>query len=600
MSEQKSRYSDLKLLLSFWALFVPFLVPAGGLIVLALLQANITLRATELGQKIIDCALHPGANDWTGLASQTLGMAVSMAGLLLCASALGVFGTQARSFIQQKFALKIQADVLAGLIRENGEVRASRQSGATLRAFASDGSSLAALLIFGLVGVAEHAVRAIAYSIGLITLPDGWRIVVVIAGLAIFLQVVVARAFARAERRVNEECDDLNQRFFGKAGRFFELLDRLLVFGGERRLADELIKLSNQAANRRRQSLLLSSSREALSGILTVVSLPATVILLVGSHGVSPGAIVRAQMLSNLLLTSISALSALPAAIQQFLPSLRRVRGFLDVPAIGARPAILPGLAEQNGAAAVRLGNLTFAFASTGKTVLRDITLDIPAGKVVGVVGKSGSGKSTLAKVLAGELPVTTGSIEIDGVDISKWPIFWKRELVGYLPTGFGFLDGSLKENLLLGRSDDEIKDLTRALKLSGVAAFLEEQGIGLDYPIRSLSGEGFLSFGQRRRLGIAQLLCGAQRILILDEPGASLDPETMRKIADNLREALTGRTAIIVTHDPDIFHTDFNVLLSEGTLLDVGTHEELLRRNSTYAALLTDSLEARQVITES
>ena len=605
MSKRTPADSDVKLLLSFWPLFVPFLAPAGGLIVLALLQANITLRATELGQQIIDRALHAGT-DWSGLASQNLGPAVTMALLLLAASALGVFATQARSFIQQRFALTIQDEVLASLISENGEDRSNRQSGATLRAFASDGSSLAALLIFGLVGFAEHAVRAIAYSVGLIAIPDGWRILVVIVVLAFFLQVIVARAFTRGERKVNAECDDLSQRFFGKAARFFELLDRLLLFGGERRMADELNRLSRQGASRRRQSLLLSSTREALSGILAVISLPVTVILLVGAHGVSPGSIIRAQMLINLLLTSISALSALPAAIQQFIPSLQRVRAFLDIPRVGAPPAELPALAGQKNAAALQVSNLGFAFTASGKVILRAISLEIPPGKTVGLIGKSGSGKSTLGKVLAGELPVTSGSIRIDGIDVTSWPILWKRKLVGYLPTGFGFLDGSLKDNLLFGRTDEEISDLPRALLLSGVAAFMAEQGIGLDFPIKSLTGEGFLSFGQRRRVGIAQLLCGSQRILILDEPGASLDPETMRKIAANLREALKGRTAIIVTHDPDIFHTDFNVFLSDGMITDIGTHDELLRRNPTYAGLLdevaeerSDSPEARQRMTD-
>jgi len=595
MSKPTSGSSDLKLLLSFWPLFVPFLAPAGGLVLLALLQANITLRATELGQQIIDRALHAGTSNWLGLSSENLISAVMMAALLLGASVLGVFAAQARSFIQQKFALKVQDDVLAGLIRENGEVRAGRQSGATLRAFASDGSSLAALLIFGLVGVAEHAVRAIAYSIGLMAIPDGWRILVVIAGLAIFLQVFVARAFAQSERKVNAECDDLNQRFFGKAARFFELLDRLLLFGGERRLADELNQLTRQAASRRRRSLFLSSSREALSGILAVISLPMTVILLVGAHGVSPGSIIRAQMLINLLLTSIAALCALPAAIQQFIPSLQRARVFLDIPGTPAPPPELPALIEQKRAAALHVHNLTFAFGSTGKVILHDVSLEIPAGKVVGIIGKSGSGKSTLGKVLAGELPVTSGSIRIDDVDVTDWPIFSRRKLVGYLPTGFGFLEGSLKENLLFGRTEEEINDLPGALQLSGVVAFMEEQGIGLDYPIKSLTGEGFLSFGQRRRVGIAQLLCGAQRILILDEPGASLDPETMRKIAVNLRVALKGRTAIIVTHDPDIFQTDFNVLFRDGAIADIGTHDELLQRNPAYAALLDEVAEQRQ-----
>ncbi|HET9377699.1 MAG TPA: hypothetical protein VFO40_22185, partial [Chthoniobacterales bacterium] len=106
---------------------------------------------------------------------------------------------------------------------------------------------------------------------------------------------------------------------------------------------------------------------------------------------------------------------------------------------------------------------------------------------------------------------------------------------------------------------------------------------------------EGFLSFGQRRRLGLAQLLCGTHRLVIIDEPGASLDSQSMQKIARNLRWAVTDRTAIVITHDPDIFETDFNLFFGDGEIADVGSHEDLLLRNAQYAELIRTVIADRR-----
>ena len=199
-----------------------------------------------------------------------------------------------------------------------------------------------------------------------------------------------------------------------------------------------------------------------------------------------------------------------------------------------------------------------------------------------------------MGKLLNGDLMPVDGKIWVDEVDITGWHLLWKRELIGYLPTGFEFLDGTLEENILLGRDRSQIEHFEESLRLSGVAKFLEEDGITLQHSIRSLSGEGFLSFGQRRRVGIAQLLCGKQRILILDEPGSSLDPETMLTVAANLREAVRGRTTLLITHDPDVFLTDFNVFIKNGVIADIGPHEVLMLRNQDYFDLLNKNMKER------
>ena len=587
-----SCHPDIPLLLRLHRYFVPFLLPAAALLVLALFQANLMLAATAAGQRLLDYFLHiaspkPGEQIQGAFMTAELRGAMEMAGWLVAAAVVGICAGQARSVIHEKFTLRLQREIIESLVHEDGETRAVRQTGATLRTYVSDAPSLSALLVFGIAGIGEHLVRLTTYLVGLLAIPSGWKIVLVVGGLGLVFQTVVVRAFARAERTAGESADRQNENLFNKAGRYFELLERLLFFGGERTIATEICDDAWEGAKLKRKSLLLSASREAISGILVTISLPLTVLLLFGSPGFSPGSVVQAQMLINLLLLSIAALCAVPASLRQFVPSLHRIDALLQIPRAPDPPDAVKSLASQSGGVAVRVRGLRFGFTGNEKLLFRNVDIDIPAGAIVGWVGRSGCGKSTLAKLLVGDLRPNTGSIWIDEQEVTDWPILWRRLVIGYLPTGFGFLDGTLERNVLFGRAKEAVGDLRGALDLSGVTDFMQEQGIDLSYKIRSLTGEGFLSFGQRRRLGLAQLLCGTHRLVIFDEPGASLDSQSMQKIAHSLRWALASRTAIVITHDPDIFETDFNMFFSDGEIADVGPHEELLLRNAQYAELI-------------
>jgi ATP-binding cassette, subfamily B, bacterial len=592
MALPQVKHPDIALLFRLRQYFIPFLLPAAALVILALCQANLTLAATSAGQHLLDHFLHiaptqSGEQNGGAFRSDELRDALAMAGWLVAAAIVGVGAGQARSAIHEKFTLRLQREIIDSLVHEAGETRASRQSGATLRTYVSDAPSLSAFLIFGIVGIGEHLARLSTYLIGLIAIPGGWKVVLVVGGLGFLLQTVVVKAFADAERRTGARADRLNENLFSQASRYFEVLERLIFFGGETAIAKEISGQAQEGAKIKRKSLLLASSREAISGILITISLPLTVLLLLGSPAFSPGSVIKAQMLINLFLLSIAALCAVPTTLRQFIPSLQRIDTLIQIPRVPEPPAVVDRLASQSGGVAMRVRGLKFGFSGNERMLFHHIDIDIPAGAVVGWVGRSGCGKSTLAKLLVGDLRASGGSIWIDEQEVTDWPILWRRRIIGYLPTGFGFLDGTLEQNILFGRKKQAIGDLRAALDLSGVTDFMQEQGIDLTYKIRSLTGEGFLSFGQRRRLGLAQLFCGTHRLVIIDEPGASLDPQSMQKIAQNLRWALANRTAIVITHDPDIFETDFNLFFNEGGIADVGPHEDLLLRNAQYAELI-------------
>jgi ABC-type bacteriocin/lantibiotic exporter with double-glycine peptidase domain len=596
---------DLRLAWSFHPFFLPFLFPGACLLFLALVQANLLFQSTVAGQRIIDLLSSHRTGSTTAMVTQILGfplatgspfvLALWMALLLLLAAILGIGAEQLRIGLSQKFRLQMQTEFLQALTLESGEMRAQRQTGELIKTFSTDAAGVSALLIFGVLGVFESIAKGVTYAIGLCSLPDGWKILFVIVPLTVAFQTLVNRSFSGAERLANERSDQLNRKASARIVRFFELVGRLVYFGGDQKYSAELVHLAAQAGKANRMFSLIASTRAATAGIVTSLSLPLIVMVLVpGVMAVTPGTIIQAQSLLGLLLMNISSLAAVPLMVAGSGPAMRQIRGILDIPKPGPPPPELPEVIARPGPAALRLRNVTFSYSGTDKPVLRGLDFDVPAGAVVGITGRSGSGKSTLGKLLNGDLIPSDGKIWIDDVEITGWHLIWKRELVGYLPTGFEFLDGTLEENILIGRDRSKIQHFEESLRLSGVSAFLEQDGITLQHNIRSLSGEGYLSFGQRRRVGIAQLLCGKQPILILDEPGSSLDPETMLTLAGNLREAVRGRTTLLITHDPDVFLTDFNLFIKNGLIADIGPHEILMQRNQDYFDLLNKNIKER------
>jgi ABC-type bacteriocin/lantibiotic exporter with double-glycine peptidase domain len=292
-----------------------------------------------------------------------------------------------------------------------------------------------------------------------------------------------------------------------------------------------------------------------------------------------------------LVTMTTGALVGIPAMLAQSSPSIRRVEEILTIPEPEPEPRELTPLRASASPPRVTVTNLFFQYPGMARPLLHDISFDIPAGACIGVIGGSGCGKSTLARILLGDLRPTSGQVMMDGIDVTDWHLWWKREVVGFLPAEQGFIRDTLEENVLFGRDREEVNDYETALAVSGVTAIASakaDQG-GMQMVIDSRVDD-FLSTGERRRVGIARLMLGRQRLWIFDEPGSGLDPRTMGEIARALSprsRVLAGRTCMIITHDPDVFETSFNIFMLNGTVADIGPHAELLQRNAAYANLV-------------
>ncbi|SDR34519.1 ATP-binding cassette, subfamily B, HlyB/CyaB [Rhizobiales bacterium GAS113] len=301
------------------------------------------------------------------------------------------------------------------------------------------------------------------------------------------------------------------------------------------------------------------------------------------------GELIAFNMIAGQVVQPILRLSQLWQDFQQVQISVERLGDILNAP-MEQVPRQLQSLPPIKGA--IELRNITFRYKAGAPDVLRDLSLSIKPGEVVGIVGPSGSGKSTITKLIQRLYMPEDGQVLFDGIDIAQLDPSWLRRQIGVV----------LQENLLLNRSihdnialSDPAMPRSRVMavaELAGAHEFIATLPQGYDSMIEERGAN--LSGGQRQRIAIARALATNPRILILDEATSALDYESERIIQDNMKQIVHGRTVIVIAHRlAAVRPCDRIIAVQRGRIVEEGSHAELLQRpDGLYAhlwALQTD-----------
>lgn len=299
-------------------------------------------------------------------------------------------------------------------------------------------------------------------------------------------------------------------------------------------------------------------------------------------NGTMVGSLFAFMMLSQRVATPLVGFARLLEDYEQVGTSIGQVASVLNRPL--ETDAASGGL-RPHFDGAISFDDVTFTYGGTRTPALDHVSFAVPAGTMLGVVGRSGSGKSTVTRLLQGINRDYSGFIRIDGTDLREINLRHLRENLGVVLQDNFLFRGSIRDNILAGRPGLTLEDAVRAARLAGAEEFIERMPNG--YQTHIEEGSPNLSGGQKQRLAIARALVADPRILILDEATSALDPESEAVVNSNLIRIANGRTMVVVSHRlSSLTECDQIAVLEKGTVVDVAPHDVLLQRCTVYRQL--------------
>jgi ABC-type bacteriocin/lantibiotic exporter with double-glycine peptidase domain len=362
-------------------------------------------------------------------------------------------------------------------------------------------------------------------------------------------------------------------------------LETYRLHGRERVLVERIATAEDVALDREQRIGVLRAiglAAPAASGLAMTIAVLTVGALLVMDGVLTLGGLIACQMLAGLINGPVVSLAAAMPHLQEAGGAFARIDDLQRYPL--ARAFEPERQAHERSpsriAGHVRLEGVSFGFAP-GQPLLRDITLDIPPGRLVAILGPSGSGKSTLARIIAGMSDPDSGSVLLDGLGLEEWPQPLLRRALQYVPQQAAVFSGSLDENLHLWDHAIRQQDSARAILQTGLHGVVAARAHGMHSPLSSHSPA--LSGGEVQRLALARALSRAPKVLVLDETTSALDFAAEAEILNQLR--LSGATVIVVTHRAGTaLRCDDAILLEQGAIVACGAPGAILLRETIAA----------------
>ena len=319
-------------------------------------------------------------------------------------------------------------------------------------------------------------------------------------------------------------------------------------------------------------------------------------LLLIGGNKINTGNLTQGELIAFInYMTQISlALVVLANVMVLFSKSWASAKRVSEL--LATKPAITDEGNEEavavEGAPAISFKDVSFAYGN-GSPTLKGLSIDIQKGETIGIIGGTGSGKSTLINLLPRFYDVSQGALEIDGVDVKKYPLKQLRSKIGLVPQQAMLFSGTIRSNMQWKKKDAIEDEIISDLKIAQAYDFVMQKSEGLDAPVQQ-KGKNF-SGGQRQRLSIARALVGNPQIVILDDSMSALDFATDLALRKALNENLPKDTTkiIISQRATSIKYADKIIVLDKGDVVGIDTHDNLLQSCKIYKEIYDSQQKA-------
>jgi ATP-binding cassette subfamily B protein len=562
-------------------LFRPYRWPLAAVVAIIIASSAVAMASPFLLRGVIDTALPE--RDLSLLTWLTAGM-VAVAALT---SALGVVQTWIATSVGQQVMHRLRTDVFAHLQRQSIAFFTRTRTGEVQSRITNDIGGMQSVVTTTATSIASNLTTAVATAIAMLAL--SWQLTLislVVMPPAYYLTRRVARMRRAITAAQQRELADLNVTV--EEGLSISGMQLSKTMGAAPAMIARFTASSARLIDLELRSSLAGRWR---MGTLNVIfaAIPAVIYLSAGlpmtAGTMTIGTLIAFTTLQNGLFRPITGLLNVGVSMVSSLALFARIFEYLDLPIEVDEPALPVPIDPARVAGHVRIEDVTFAYPGSDTAAVAGVTLDIPAGRTLALVGETGSGKSTLAALVARLYDPAAGRITIDGVDLRDMRPTDLAAVVGVVSQDTYLLHTTVRENLRYAKpdaGDAELEAAARAAQVHDVIAALPD---GYDTVVGS-RGHRF-SGGEKQRIAIARTLLRNPRVLVLDEATSALDNETERAVQLAFDEVARGRTTITIAHRlSTIRDADQIAVLAHGRIAERGTHATLLTGTGPYATL--------------
>jgi len=514
-------------------------------------------------------------------------LVAGMVAVAAVTSAFGVIQTWISTKVGQQVMHGLRTSVFAHLQRQSIAFFTRTRTGEVQSRITNDVGGMESVVTSTATSIAANLTTAVATAAAMVAL--SWRLSLlslVVMPPAIYLSRKVARMRRAITMQQQRELADLNVTV--EEGLSINGVQLAKTMGTGPALIRRFTASSARLIDLELRSQLAGRWRMASLSII-FAAIPAIIYLAAGlpvtAGTVSIGTLIAFTTLQNNLFRPITGLLSTGVSVVSSLALFARIFEYLDLPVEIDDPAhplpVEPDLISGH----VRLEDVSFSYAGADRPALSGVSLDVPAGTTLALVGETGSGKTTLGGLIARLYDPSAGRVTIDGIDLRDMRLADLADVVGVVSQETYLLHTTVRENLRYARpeaTDAEIEDAARAARIHDLIAGLPD---GYDTMVGS-RGHRF-SGGEKQRIAIARTLLRDPRVLVLDEATSALDTETERAVQQAFDTLAQGRTTITIAHRlSTIRDADQIVVLDHGRIAETGTHASLLAGNGRYAAL--------------
>ncbi|GIF76302.1 ABC transporter ATP-binding protein [Asanoa siamensis] len=560
-------------------LFTPYRRPLAVVTLIIVASSIIAMASPFLLRAVIDQALP--RQDLRLL----VWLVIGMIGVAAATSALGVVQTWISTAVGQKVMHRLRTSVFSHLHRQSVGFFTRTRTGEVQSRITNDIGGMEAVVTTTATSIASNLTTTIATMAAMVAL--SWQlslVSLVVLPPAIWLTRRVANMRRVITEQKQRELADLNVTIEEGLSVSGAQLSKTLSTGSA--LVDRFTASSRRLIDLELRSELAGRWRMASMSVI-FAAIPALIYLSAGlpftSGALSIGTLVAFTALQAGLFRPLMGLLNVGVTLTSSLALFGRIFEYLDLPVEVDDPATPVALDPVAGH--LRLEDVTFTYPGSAVPAVSGVSLDVPAGTSLALVGETGSGKSTLAGLIARLYDPTAGRVTIDGVDVRSLRLADLASIVGVVSQETYLLHTTIRENLRYakpGATDLELENAARAAQIHDVIAGLPD---GYDTVVGS-RGHRF-SGGEKQRIAIARTLLRDPKILVLDEATSALDTETERAVQRAFDALARGRTTVTIAHRlSTIRDADQIVVVDHGRVLESGTHSSLVSSAGRYAEL--------------